>query len=302
MTPSRREALLALAAAAALAVPSALASSAVLEDFGLERPFDVDVVPKSATFALLSPALRLSVADLYWLLTVQYIGEFRRERRGFEKLYPLVDLVTDLDPGHGYAYHTAGIVLSANGRLEESDRILEKGMEPGRPNWWTYGFYRAFNDYFYRGDYAAAAVWAERAARTPGASTNISHLAMALQVKRGDPENAVRFIEAMLAEARDETTRETLEEQRRLALLQLEFARLDPLVARYRERHGHAPPRLEALVEDGLLDRLPPDPYGGRYVLGPDGLPTATGGGHRMKPAEPGLLQRQNPPPPPQGP
>ena len=106
----------------------------------------------------------------------------------------------------------------------------------------------------------------------------------------------------MLAEARDETTRETLSEQRRLALLQLEYARLDPLVARYRERHGRAPARLEALVEDGLLDRLPTDPWGGRYVLGPDGLPAATGGGHRMKPAEPGQLQRRKPPQPTQGP
>jgi tetratricopeptide (TPR) repeat protein len=267
----------------------------VLRDFGLERPFDVDVVPKSATFALLSAPLRLSVANLYWLLTVQYIGEGRRAQRGFEKLFPLVDLVTDLDPGHGYAYQTGGIVLSANGRLEESDKILEKGMEPGRPNWWSYGYYRAFNDYFYRGDYDSGAAWAERAARTPGASTNISHLAMALQVKRGDPENAVRFIEAMLADAKDDTTRATLEEQRRLALLQLEFARLDPLVARYRERHGRAPARIEALVEDGLLEKLPSDPWGGRYLIGPDGLPAATGGGHRMKPAEPGRLRPQIP-------
>jgi tetratricopeptide (TPR) repeat protein len=294
--------LLALAAAAALAVPAVIAASAVLEDFGLERPFDVDVVPKSDGFALLSPSLQLSVADLYWLLTVQYIGEARREQRGFEKLYPLVDLVTTLDPRHGYAYQTGGIVLSAHQRLEESDAILKKGMEPGRPNWWSFPFYLAFNDYFYRGDYDSAATWAERAARTPGASTHISHLAMALQVKRGDPDAAVRFIEALLGEARDESTRDALEEQRRLALLQRDYARLDAAVARYRTSHGHPPARLEALVEDGLLERLPPDPYGGRYLLGPDGLPRATGGGHRMKPAEPGRLKlpapTRNPPRP----
>jgi tetratricopeptide (TPR) repeat protein len=295
MTPSRREALLALATAAALSVPAVMASSAVLRGFGLERPFDVDLVPKSDTFALLSPALRLSVADLYWLLTVQYIGEGRREQRGFEKLFPLVDLVTDLDPRHGYAYQTGGIVLSSQQRLEESDRILEKGMEPGRPGWWSYPFYRAFNDYFYRGDYDGAAAWAEKAARTPGASTNISHLAVALQVKRGDPDEAIRFVEAMLAEAKDQSTRTALQEQRRLALLQRDYARLDAALARYRERHGQVPSRLEALVEDGLLERLPPDPYGGRYQLGPDGLPRATGGGHRMKPAEPGRLKQKVP-------
>ena len=89
--------------------------------------------PLGAALALASPGIRLSIADFYWLETVQYVGEPRGRERGFEKLLPLADLVTDLDPGHGYAYQTAGIVLSAEGRVDESDVILRKGMQPGRP-------------------------------------------------------------------------------------------------------------------------------------------------------------------------
>lgn len=303
LPPSRKEALVALAAAAALAVPALLASGAVLERMGVDRPFDVEVVPRSAQLRHLSPSLQLSVADLYWLLTVQYIGEPRRELRGFEKLWPLVDLVTDLDPRHGYAYQTGGIVLSSQLRLDESDAILKKGMEPGRPGWWSYPFYLAFNDYFYRGDYESAARWAEVAARTPGASTNIAHLAMALKVKRGDPAEAVRFLDAMLAGATDESTVQALRDQRKLALLQLHLATLDAAVTRYRERHGHPPARLEALVADGLLSALPEDPFGGTFTIGADGTVGATGkGAFRMKPAEQGrlrLLERPAPPRPP---
>jgi tetratricopeptide (TPR) repeat protein len=292
LQPSRKEALTALAAAAALAVPALLAAGQVLERMGADRPFDVEVVPRGEQLRHLSPSLQLSVADLYWLLTVQYVGEPKREKRGFEKLYPLVDLVTDLDPRHGYAYQTGGIVLSSQLRLDESDAILEKGMEPGRPNWWTYPFYLAFNDYFYRGDYESASRWAEIAARTKGASTNIAHLALAMKVKSGDPAEAVRLVDALLAVATDESTVEALTGQRKLALLQLHFATLDRAVAAYRERHGRPPGRLEALVSEGLLAALPEEPYGGRFTIDEAGEVGSSGkGGYRLKPAEKGRLQ-----------
>jgi tetratricopeptide (TPR) repeat protein len=259
---------------------------------GFDRPYDVDYVPRGDALRFLSPGVCLSIADYYWLETVQYVGEPRREQRGFEKLFPLVDLVTDLDPGHGYAYQTAGIVLSSQTRLDESDRILKKGMEPGRPDWWTYPFYLAFNDYFYRGDYASAARWAKIAARTPGASANISHLALALDVKSGSPDDAVAFLEELRSVAKDEKTGEALDEQYRLALLQRDFARLDAAVAKYRERSGRAPDRLEELVAAGILDRIPPEPYGGRYTIDADGIVHSSRNDRRFAPAEPGRLQQ----------
>jgi tetratricopeptide (TPR) repeat protein len=118
--------------------------------------FDIRFLPSSRPLKLLSPSLQLSVADYLWVQAVQYIGEQYVRRGRFEMLYPLVDLITDLDPGHGYAYQSAGIVLSSAGRLEESDAILKKGMEKG-PNYWSFPFYLAFNDFFYRGDYESAA-------------------------------------------------------------------------------------------------------------------------------------------------
>jgi tetratricopeptide (TPR) repeat protein len=282
-----RESLVAAAVALALALPLAGASRAVLRGMGAGRPYDVSIVPRGAALALASPAIRLSVANLYWLATVQYIGEPRGRARGFEKLYPLADLVTDLDPGHGYAYQTAGIVLSAERRLEESDRILRKGMEPGRPNWWSFPLYIAFNNFFYRGDYAEAARWAEIAAKTPGASTNLSHLALALELRSGSPEDAIRFLEELRASAKDERTAEALDEQYRLALLQRDFRVLDDAVGRYRAARGSPPARLEDLVEAGEIARLPEEPFGGRYTLDAQGVVHSTARDQRFEPANP---------------
>ena len=77
----------------------------------------------------------LTASHLYWLRAVQYIGEPRAEERGWATLFPVVDLVTDLDPGHGYAYQVAGVVLSSAGRIDESNAILEKGTRNVPSRW-----------------------------------------------------------------------------------------------------------------------------------------------------------------------
>ena len=246
----------------------ALAGSAVL-NFRLaaqiqSRPYDVAHVPKGSFMRLASLGQRGLVSDLYWLETVQYVGDLKADQRGYDKLFPLVDLVTDLDPRHGYAYQTGGIVLSAAGRLEESDRILEKGMEKGPP-WWSFPFYVAFNHFFYRADYAAAARYAEIAARRPGASPNISHLAVSLASKSGSPDQAVALIEELRRTVADETSAAKLDEQLKLAILERDAQRLEAAVARFRTERGRDVGSLDELVGAGIVPGIPRDPFGGHY-------------------------------------
>lgn len=281
-------ALLALALALAV-IPAAQAVFRMQE----ADAFEIRYLPSSRSLRYLSPALQVSVANYYWMETVQYIGDPWTRHLGLPQLYPLVDLITDLDPGHCYAFQAGGLALSSF-RLEESDAILKKGMK-ACTDWWSYPFYLAFNDYYYRGDYPSAARWAELAARIAGNRPSLSRLALALKVKSGSPDDAVAFIEEMRATVADETLRSALDEQYREAVLQRDFARLDAAVARYEERHHRPPDRLEALVEAGLLERIPPEPYGGAYVLR-EGKVHSTGRDFRVPAADPG---HKLPPPPP---
>jgi tetratricopeptide (TPR) repeat protein len=259
-----RAPLLALALGAALlAVAAAL--SLRLAAQASARPYDVLHVPSSRAARLAALGHRTFVSDLYWLDTVQYVGEPQAEARGWDKLFPLVDLVTDLDPRHGYAYQTAGIVLSAAGRLDESDAILKKGIERGPP-YWTFPYYLAFNAWFYRGDYAEGARWAELAARRPGASANISHLAVSLASKSGSPEDAIVLLQELRATVRDEATRARLDEQLKLAVLERDAQALERAAGRFRAERGRPVASLRELVAAGYVAALPPDPFGGEYV------------------------------------
>lgn len=229
------------------------------------RPYDVAHVPRGSAARVMALGHRTFLSDLYWLSTVQYIGDPKADQRGWDKLYSLVDLVTDLDPRHGYAYQTGGIVLSAAGRLDESDRILEKGVARG-PRYWTFPFYLSFNAWFYRGDYATAAAWAEKAALTPGASPNISHLALSLRSKTGDPEDAIAMLRELRASVKDEATAARLDEQLKLAVLERDAQALERAEARFEKDHGRPILSLDELLWNGYVGAIPEDPFGGRYV------------------------------------
>jgi tetratricopeptide (TPR) repeat protein len=274
-----------LAAAVALAAGAGLLASGIVERMVAPEAYEVTWVPRGEALRLASPPIRLSFANYYWLSTIQYVGDRQARALDYPKLLPLVELVTDLDPEHGYAYQSAGILLSSLGRLEESNRILEKGMRSG-PNWWSFPYYIAFNHYFYRGDLAEGARWAEIAARTPGASPSVSHLALALNVKSGATDHALEFLSELRKVARDEATAKALEEQYNLAVLQKEFRRLDAAVDAYRTATGRTPTGFEELVAAGQLEALPgPDPFGGRFELR-DGQVHATGRDQRIRPRE----------------
>ncbi len=234
------------------------------------RPFEVEQVPRGDVARVLSLGHRGLVSDLYWLAVVQYIGEPHADDRGWDKLYALIDLVTDLDPRHGYAYQTGGIVLSAVGRVDQSNRILEKGVSRGPP-YWTFPYYLAFNHWFYQGDYPGAARWAEQAARTPGASANISHLALSLAAKSGTPEQAIELLETLRSEVRDPATAKRLDRQLRLAVLERDAQALERAAAEYQRRTGHPIRELSDLIRAGLMARIPDDPFGGSYLWAPDG-------------------------------
>ncbi len=246
----------------------AAALSLRLAEAHLATPYDVLHVPSGRAARIAALGHRTTVSDLYWLAAVQYIGDSKADERGWDKLLPLIDLVTDLDPRHGYAYQTGGIVLSAAGLLDESDAILKKGIEQGPP-YWTFPYYLAFNDWFYRGDFAGAARWAELAAKKPGASANISHLAVSLASKSGTPEQAIDLLLELRATVRDEKTQERLDEQLKLAVLERDAQRLERAVAELERARGWPVTSLDELVVARAVPELPPDPFGGRYQWDP---------------------------------
>lgn len=258
-----------------------------------ERPYDVAVVPPSSVVRWLSLGHPTLAANFFYLRAVQYIGEPSANRRGWERLYPVIDLVTDLDPQHGYAYQVAGTILGSVHRVSESNAILEKGMR-NVPNRYILPFLRAFNAFYYAGDYAEAGRFVEQAARIPGAPEHLRQNVLAMYVKGRHADAALAFLREAQEVAKDDETRKAIDQQIKQALLERDATVLDEAVARYRERHVLPPLVVDALEWEGLVPRIPADPYGGVYFVGQDGRVHSTVNPFRFAPpGRPGEMTRE---------
>jgi hypothetical protein len=277
-----------------VALASAMTFSASRLSAAQERPYDISVVPSSKVMRWLSVGHPTLAANLLWLRAVQYIGEPRADTRGWDKLYPVVDAVTDLDPRHGYAYQVAGVVLGSVGRTQESNAIFEKGTRNVRDRY-ILPYLRSFNAFYYDDDWPTAGRFAEISARTPGAPDHVRHNVLAYYVKGKRADAAVAFLRQSLAEAKDPDTRKAVESQLRQALLEQDAARLDEAAEEWRRRYYSGPISLEQLVGEGLIREIPPDPAGGELYLGDDGRVRSTANAFRFSRPEPASQRSPEP-------
>lgn len=255
-------ALALLLAAATAAGRSALAPEAAR----LGRIRDPSWLPAGRFLRLVSFGQRLAVSDFYWLKTVQYIGEgFMEPERGWRALHPLAEIVTDLDPRHGYAYQMAALCLADTaGQLDEAYRLLDKGMRH-LPDRWSLPLLYAQIKFIYQKDYQAAAEYARRAA-TAGKRPQLALLAagLALQLdEEGEYRTAAAFLEETIPWTDEPTLRRDLESRLVKVRAFEALLRVEKAVDRFQAERVRRPFALEELVAAGLLEALPADPAGG---------------------------------------
>ena len=178
-----------------------------------------------------------------------------------------LDVVTDLDPYFTDPYVLAeGLLAWDAGKPEEANRLLKKGMEY-RTLDWRLPFYVGFNSFYFLQDYASAAEYIMQAAKLPGSPSYLSTLAARLAYYGGQSRTALLFLQQMLEEASDPLMQKRL--QKRLTALQNAVI-IENALAEFKEREERLPAFGE-LVEKGYLNELPPDPYGGEWILLPSG-------------------------------
>ncbi|ACL64025.1 conserved hypothetical protein [Anaeromyxobacter dehalogenans 2CP-1] len=263
-----------------LAAAAALAASRIA--VAQQRPYDFDYVPRAAALRLSSAGHPTLAANVWWLKAVQYMGEPRAAARGWERLFPVLDLITDLDPRHGYVYQVGGNVLASEARVAESNALLEKGTR-NVPDRYIIPFHRAVNAFLYDGDYAAAARWFEVASRRPNAPPHLTEYVSAMYVKGDAPEAAVRFLTHLYERAEDDESRTALRKQLDQAILERDAAILEEAAHAFEAQHGFPPIALAQLERAGILAGIPPDPFGGDYYLGADGLVRSTASARRLQ-------------------
>jgi tetratricopeptide (TPR) repeat protein len=229
-------------------------------------------LPNGTQLRTASLGQRLLLADAYWLELVQYVGETAMAKASrWEALYPLADIVTDLDPRYGYAYQIAGSNLSGLAhRYDEADRILEKGMR-NVPDRWSLPFVYGVNKFLYEKQYDVAAVYIRKAAEV-GHKPHLALLAANLSLL-ADDDSEYQVAETFLRESIAQTDQPELMDQLQQRLIKVQtyalLSRLEHAIAAFQKQQGHLPSSLSELALGSPLPQPLRDPAGGEIVYDP---------------------------------
>jgi len=234
-----------------------------------EVPGLLMAVSRNPEFAF---GFRNVLADAVWLQAVQVAGKRKLTPTEYDRLYALLNVGADLDPKFEMPYFLGGLVLGESplhGR--EALRVFERGKVT-HPADWRFPFYIGFTHYFSLGDALAGGGAMAEAARLPGSPAYLPGLASRMLTEAREPEAALVLLETITRQEDDPLRRSVLERRIREVAVERDLLALERAVERYREKMGFAPGDLSALVREGILEGIPPEPNGGRYVIDRGGM------------------------------
>ena len=207
------------------------------------------------------------LSDVVWLEAVQVAGNRKMTREDYDRLYELLGVVSNFDPKFEIPYLLGGLVLGeSQDHGREASRVLGRGKKEF-PLDWRFPFYIGFTHYFSLGDAVAGGRAMAEAARLPGSPSYLPGLASRMLSEARAPEAALRLLEPIVLQESDLARRAVLERRMREVTVERDLQSLERAVERYREITGIVPGDLYALVREGILTAIPPEPNGGKYVM-----------------------------------
>jgi tetratricopeptide (TPR) repeat protein len=216
------------------------------------------------------------VADVYWIRAVVYFGGARRGERpvkNYDQLYPLLDLVTSLDPYFRIAYRFGSIFLAepqpgGPGRPDQAIQLLQKGLEQ-EPLRWEYAEDIGFVYYWWLADYEKAAEWFKRGGEIPGGAEWLAPLAAVTLAEGGSRDSSRK----LWTELRNTTDMEWIRTSADRRLQQLDamdaIDELNKNTQQFIARRGRPPANWRELAVDLRWRAIPVDPAGTAYALDP---------------------------------
>ena len=128
-------------------------------------------IPARVTTHALSAGFENIVADGLYLQFIHYFGKHLRSKQKYHNVYPVLDLVTDLDPQFEGAYVMGAMALGDNGEADAAETLWAKGVR-ANPAKWQYPYQAGISLFLFgnrHDQYLRAAELLGQAAALPGA-------------------------------------------------------------------------------------------------------------------------------------
>jgi len=197
-------------------------------------------------------------------LGTKFIQNEKLEEKHAKFIYDSINILTDLDPWFWDAYLLADTILTWDfRRIDLANTLLFKAREH-RTTDFQVPYHIGFNYFYFLKDNANGAKYLLEAARLPKAPSYLSALATRLSMYQNQYAPAILFLNDILKTTQSSELKKQLET--RLETLFI-MDSLEKEVHEFKKRFGSFPDHLSDLVDKGLVESIPDDPYGGKFVL-----------------------------------
>jgi len=231
------------------------------------------IVYPSSVVKVLSLEFTNIVADYLMLSTMVFHGQKLMDRvdvkpEEWRLMYIALNLITDLDPRFMDPYLAAETSLPWDaGMVGETNELLLKAVAH-RPEDYRPNFYLWFNYYYFLNDPGTAVIYLQKAARMPGSPSYFKTLAARMSLDSGQILNGIVFLQEMIGETNE--TRNKIMLQKRLDALKAIYS-LEGKIREYEKVFRRSPEKLDDLVSQGIIKKIPDDPYGGEFYITKEG-------------------------------
>ena len=214
---------------------------------------------------------RSVLSDVAWLEAVQVAGNRKMTPWDYDRLYDLLDVVSNFDPKFEIPYLLGGLVLGeSTPHARKALHVLGRGKVQ-YPADWRFPFYMGYTYYFSIGDPQQGGMAMAEAARLPGSPAYLTGLASRMLTEAREPNAALAFLETIVRQESDPMRRAVLNRRIREVTVERDLQSMERAVEMYREKTGTVPRALSDLVRAGILPVLPEEPNGGKYLMEPGG-------------------------------
>jgi tetratricopeptide (TPR) repeat protein len=207
------------------------------------------------------------LSDVAWLEVVQVAGNRKMTPWDYDRLYELLDVVSNFDPKFQIPYLLGGLVLGESpDHAQKALKVFERGKGQ-YPADWRFPFYIGYTNYFSLSETETAGKAMAEAARLPGSPAYLPGLASRMLSEAREPEAALALLETILRQENDPMRRSVLDRRIREVTVERDLQALERAVESYREKMGTVPRALSDLVRAGILSSIPEEPNGGKYLF-----------------------------------
>ena len=148
--------------------------------------------------------------------------------------------------------------------------FLGRGIREN-PDYWRFYEDLGFVYYFELKDYEKASAAFAEGSKNPDAQIWMKVMAARIAAEGESLSTSIFLWNEIYETTKDPMVKENALTHLRLLKAKEDRRQLDALADEFEKRTGRRPARLGELVQAGLLPRLPMDPLGYAYVLGPNG-------------------------------